>query len=391
MPAGRVAIIGGGAIGSAVAYWLTADPAFVGEVVVVERDPGYRAASSALSASSIRQQFSTPVNIAIGLFGIGFLRGIGETLAVNGERPDIGLVEPGYLFLATGPGMATLRANHAVQVAHGADVELLTPDELRRRYPWLTVEDLAGASHGRTGEGWFDGYGLLRAFRAKAIAQGARYLAAEAVGLDVAGGRIGSVRLADGETLACDVLVNAAGPWAARVAAMAEVDLPVRARARSVFVLASPATLPGCPLVIDPSGFWVRTEGRHFITGAPPRPGEDHDDLPLEPDHSLFEEEIWPALAARIPAFEELRVINAWAGYYEMNTIDQNGIVGPHPEISNLLFANGFSGHGIQQSPAVGRGIAELILHGRYRTLDLSPLGFDRFAADRLVVERNVI
>ena len=170
-----------------------------------------------------------------------------------------------------------------------------------------------------------------------------------------------------------------------------DVDLPVRARARSVFVLASPATLPGCPLVIDPSGFWVRTEGRHFITGAPPRPGEDHDDLPLEPDHSLFEEEIWPALAARIPAFEELRVINAWAGYYEMNTIDQNGIVGPHPEISNLLFANGFSGHGIQQSPAVGRGIAELILHGRYRTLDLSPLGFERFAADRLVVERNVI
>ena len=177
-------IIGGGAIGSAVAYWLTADPAFVGEVVVVERDPTYRAASSALSASSIRQQFSTPVNIAIGLFGIGFLRGIGETLAVNGERPDIGLVEPGYLFLATEPGMATLRANHAVQVAHGADVELLTPDELRRRYPWLTVEDLAGGSHGRTGEGWFDGYGLLRAFRAKAIAQGARYLAAEAVGLD---------------------------------------------------------------------------------------------------------------------------------------------------------------------------------------------------------------
>jgi FAD-dependent oxidoreductase domain-containing protein 1 len=387
----RVAVIGGGAIGSAVAYWLTTDPAFTGEVVVVERDPGYREASSALSASSIRQQFSTPVNIAIGLFGIGFLRAIGETLAVNGERPEIGLVEPGYLFLATGPGMATLRENHAVQLAHGADVELLTPTDLRRRWPWLAVEDLAGASYGRTGEGWFDGYGLLRAFRARAITQGARYLAAEAVGLAVMGGRIGAVRLGDGETLACDVLVNAAGPWAARVAAMAGVDLPVRARARSVFVLASPAVLPGCPLVIDPSGFWVRTEGRHFITGAPPRANEDRDDLPLDPDHSLFEDVIWPALAARIPAFEELRVINAWAGYYEMNTIDRNGIVGPHPEIANLLFANGFSGHGIQQSPAVGRAIAELIVHGRYRTLDLSPLGFDRFAAGRPVIERNVI
>lgn len=387
----RVAIIGGGAIGSAVAYWLTADPGFVGEVVVVERDPGYREASSARSASSIRQQFSTPVNIAIGLFGIGFLRSIADTLSIGGEAPQIGLVEPGYLFLATEPGMAMLCQKHAVQVAHGADVELLTPADLRRRYPWLAVEDLAGASHGRTGEGWFDGYSLLRAFRAKAIAQGARYLGAAAVGLAMAGGGIAAVRLADGATLACDVLVNAAGPWAARVAAMAGIDLPVRARARSVFVLASPATLPGCPLVIDPSGLWVRTEGRHFIAGAPPRPGEDHDDLPLEPDHGLFEEVIWPALAARIPAFEELRVLNAWAGYYEMNTIDQNGIVGPHPEIGNLLFANGFSGHGIQQSPAVGRGIAELIVHGRYRTLDLTPLGFHRFAAGRLVIERNVI
>jgi glycine/D-amino acid oxidase-like deaminating enzyme len=391
MASKSVVIIGGGAIGSAVAYWLTAAPGFSGEVIVVERDPTYRQASSALSASSIRQQFSTPVNIAIGRFGIEFLRDVGNRLAVAGERPEIGLVEPGYLFLATPPGMAVLRANHEIQRAHGADVELLTPAELQRRYPWLAVDDLAGASLGRTGEGWFDGYGLLRAFRAKALAQGARYLPWEAVDLAVDGGAVRAVRLADGESLACDAVVNAAGPWAARVAAMADIDLPVRARARSVFVLASPAELPGCPLVIDPSGFWVRTEGRHFITGAPPPPGADADDLPLEPDHALFEEVIWPALAARIPAFEQLRVTNAWAGYYEYNTIDQNGIVGPHPQIGNLYFANGFSGHGIQQAPAVGRGLAELILHGRYRTLDLTPLGFERFAAGRPLIERNVI
>ena len=189
----------------------------------------------------------------------------------------------------------------------------------------------------------------------------------------------------------CDAVVNAAGPWAARVAAMAGVELPVRARARSVFVLASPASLPGSPLVIDPSGFWLRPEGRHFITGAPPRQGEDTDDRPLVADHSLFDEVIWPALAARIPAFEELRVLNAWAGYYEYNTIDQNGIVGAHPEIANLYFANGFSGHGIQQSPAVGRGIAELILHGGYCTLDLSALGFERLREGRPLIERNVI
>jgi FAD-dependent oxidoreductase domain-containing protein 1 len=186
-------------------------------------------------------------------------------------------------------------------------------------------------------------------------------------------------------------VVNAAGPWAARVAAMAGIDLPVRARARSVFVLACPESLPGCPLVIDPSGFWLRPEGQHFLVGAPPRPEEDADDRPLEPDHALFEEAIWPALAERVPALERLKVVNAWAGYYEMNTFDQNGIVGAHPSLPNLYLANGFSGHGIQQAPAVGRGIAELILHGRYRTLDLSPLGVERLLTNRPQVERNVI
>ena len=374
----RVVIIGGGAIGSAVAYWLTADPAFTGEVVVVERDPTYREASSALSASSIRQQFSTPVNIEVGRFGIGFLRALGATLQVDGERPDIGLTEPGYLYLATAAGIDTLRANHAVQRAHGADVALLEPGELQRRWPWLATADLAGGSLGLSGEGWFDGYALLRAFRAKAIAQGAGFRKAEAAGLALAGRRVTAVRLADGSELPCDAVVNAAGPWAARVAAMAGIDLPVRARARSVFVLDCPEPLPGCPLLIDPSGFWLRPEGRHFITGAPPRPGEDHDDLPLQPDHGLFEEVIWPALAQRVPALERLQVVGAWAGYYEMNIFDQNGIVGPHPDLANLYFANGFSGHGIQQAPAVGRGLAELIVHGGYRTLDLAPLGFAR-------------
>ena len=387
----RVVIIGGGAIGSAAAYWLTADPGFVGEVIVVERDPTYREASSALSASSIRQQFSTAVNIEIGKFGIGFLRDVGRTLAIEDEHPDIGLTEPGYLFLATAAGVHTLHDNHRLQCLHGADVTLLDPDELRRRYPWLNVDDVAGASLGLTGEGWFDGYALLRAFRAKAIAQGARYRKAEAVGMTTAGGRVTSVRLGDGPELACDAVVNAAGPWAARVATMAGIDLPVRARARSVFVLDCPEPLPGCPLLIDPSGFWLRPEGRHVITGAPPRPGDDHDDLPLEPDHGLFEEVIWPALAERVPALERLRVVGSWAGYYEMNIFDQNGIVGPHPTLANFYFANGFSGHGIQQAPAVGRGLAELIAHGDYRTLDLSALGFARIGEDRPLVERNVI
>jgi FAD-dependent oxidoreductase domain-containing protein 1 len=388
----RVAIIGGGAIGSAVAYWLTRDRKAGLEVTVLERDPAYREASSALSASSIRQQFSTPVNIAIGCFGIAFLRRYAEHLAVEGEVPDLGLVEGGYLFLASEAGASVLRANHEVQRANGADVALLGPDALRAKFPWIATEGVALASLGMSGEGWFDGYGLLRALRAKAIAQGARYLDAEAVGAGLENGTVREIRLGSGRTVPCDVAIVAAGPWSARAARFFGVDLPVRARRRTVFVIDTPEPPEPCPLVIDSSGVWFRPEGRQFICGTSPGAGEpDPDDLPLEPEHELFEARIWPALATRAPAFERLKVRSAWAGYYEVNTLDHNGIVGPHPALRGLYVATGFSGHGIQQAPAVGRAIAEHIIEGGYRSLDLSPLGPERVLEGRPLAERNVI
>lgn len=385
----HVVIVGGGAIGSSIAWWLTREPGM--EVTVVERDPTYARASSALSGSSIRQQFSTPVNIEIGHFGIGFLREIGRHLAVDGEAPDIGLMEPGYLFLASEAGLGILRDNHRIQRRHGADVVLLTPAELRGRFPWLSVEGVAAGSLGLSGEGWFDGYGLLRAFRRAAIAGGARYVLGEAAAAGLAGDRAVAIVLADGTRIAGDVFVNAAGPWAGEVARMFGIALPVVPRARSVFVLDCPDPLPGCPLVIDSTGVWVRREGRYLISGMSPPAERDPDGAPLEVDHALFEDTIWPILAERVPALERLKVVSSWAGYYEYNTIDQNGLVGPHPALANLVFANGFSGHGIQQSPAVGRAVAEWIAHGRYLTLDMSPLATSRLVEGRQVVERNVI
>ena len=388
----QVVIIGGGAVGSAIACFTLSDPAFKGVVTVVERDPAYAQASSALSASSIRQQFSTAINIELSTFGIGFLRRAGELLAVGNERPDVGLRESGYLFLASPAGTAVLEENHRLQAAHGADVALLDPAGLRRRFPWLATEGVALGSLGLTGEGWFDGYSLLQALRKKARSLGALYLAAEASGFETDGGQVRAVRLADGATLGCDVAVNAAGPWAREPAAWLGIDLPVRARRRSVFVFTCPTPIEGAPLVIDPTGVYFRPEGRgQFICGTSPDPADDPDDLPLEPDHALFESSIWPVLAARVPAFEALRQTSAWAGYYEYNTFDCNGIVGYHPEVRNFILANGFSGHGLQQSPAVGRGVAELIVHGGYRTLDLAPLAFGRIAANRPIRERNVV
>jgi glycine/D-amino acid oxidase-like deaminating enzyme len=386
----RVVIIGGGAVGSSVAYHL----ALAGghEVTVVERDPTYRIASSSLSASSIRQQFSTPLNIAMSRFGLEFLRAAPEALAVDGDRPALGLHERGYLFLASSAGEAILRDNHAVQQASGAEIALLDPAALRARFPWLSPEGVALAALGLSGEGWFDGPALLAAYRRKARSMGVGYVAQDATGFTRDGRRVTGVTLADGGTLACDIAVNAAGPWAARVATWAAIDLPVRARKRMVFVVACRTPLPGCGLTIDPSGIWWRPEGAFYLCGRSPDEGEpDPDEAPLEVDEAMFHDRIWPAMAERVPAFEALRLSSSWAGYYEYNTFDQNGIVGPHPDCENLIFANGFSGHGIQHSPATGRAVAELIVHGRYTSLDLSPLGFGRVLRGEKLIERNIV
>jgi glycine/D-amino acid oxidase-like deaminating enzyme len=263
----RVLIIGGGAIGSAIAYFLTRRPGSFA-VTVIERDPAYRQASSALSASSIRQQFSTAINIRMSQYGIAFLRDIGATLRAGGAAPDVGLTEPGYLFLASAEGAAVLNENHIVQRAHGVDAALLAPDALQARFPWIAAEGVALASLGLSGEGWFDGYSLLQALRGKALAQGARYVQAQAGGFARAGDRIAAVHLADGESLPCDAVVNAAGPWAAAVAAWADIALPVRAAGDGV-QFSCPQTLPSCPLVMTRQEF-VPPEGRHYRRhGAP--------------------------------------------------------------------------------------------------------------------------
>ncbi|WP_395024941.1 NAD(P)/FAD-dependent oxidoreductase [Comamonas odontotermitis] len=389
-----IVIVGGGAIGSAIAYFLTLQKPGL-PVLVIERDPSYAQASSALSASSIRQQFSTAINIALSQFGIGFLRNLKTELAVGSDQPDIGLVEDGYLYLATQAGEAVLRDNHALQRAHDVDVALLDPEALKARFPWLNVDDIVLGSLGLSAEGWFDGYLLMQSLKAKAVSQGVKYLRAEAVG--VAHSRhdgvahVEAVLLADGTRIACRAMVNAAGAWAKPVAGWLDIDLPVHGKRRTVFNLSSPAKLPRCPLLIDPSGIWLRPEGHGFIAGFCPEEGDDGNDIPLDVEHDAFENFLWPTLAERIPGFEALRVESAWAGYYEMNLFDHNAIIGLHPSCDNAYFANGFSGHGLQQSPAAGRAIAELVLTGRYQTLDVSPLGWERLLRNEPLLEKCII
>ena len=382
-------MIGGGAIGSAAAYWLRRlDPAC--QVVVIERDPTYARASSQLSASGIRQQFTTPANIALSQFGVAFLRGAHEGLAVDGEMPpDLALRERGYLTLATQAGIAALEAGFAIQREAGADIEWLDGNALAARFPWLGSENLAAGVLGRSGEGWFDGPGLHAALRRKARALGAAWITGEVVGFERAGPPIAAVALADGRRIAAGTVINAAGPHARAVALLAGISLPVEARKRIVFNLHCREPVSPCPLVVDPSGVWFRPEGAGFIGGFSPE--EDVEDFALDVDHGAFERVLWPSLAARVRAFEAVRVAGAWAGHYEYCTWDQNALLGTLPEAPNLVFANGFSGHGMQHAPGAGRAVAEWALHGGWRSLDLSALDVRRLREGRRVTEGHVI
>jgi sarcosine oxidase len=391
MESADVVIAGGGVIGSAVAYFLAAEAEFGGRVVVVEPDPSYEFASTPRSMGGIRQQFSTPENIRMSAFGAEFVRAARLHLAVDGDCPDVAFREQGYLFLASAHGLAVLEDNHRIQRECGAHNVLLSAPELRRRFPWLATDGVAGGCLGLSGEGWLDPHALLQAFRGKARALGVEYRRDRVIGFELATSRIACVRLESGAELAPGSVVNAAGPRAREVAAMAGVDLPVHPRRRQVYAFECRTPIEGCPLTIDSSGLYFRPEGELFLCGISPLPDEDPDTLDLDLDPYWFEERLWPGLAARVPAFEAVKVRRAWAGHYAMNTFDANAILGPHPRIRNLHFANGFSGHGLQQSPAVGRALAEQIVFGAYRSLDLGRFGFQRIAAGEPVRERNVV
>ena len=386
-----VVIAGGAVMGSAVAYFLAADPAFAGSILVVERDPSYRACATTLSWGGIRQQFSTPENVRMGLFGAEFVKQAAALLEVDGERPDLGFTERGYLFLASPAGLPLLERNCAMQRGLGAAVAVLDLAELAERFPWLNLDGLAGAGCGLANEGWFDPSALLHGFRRKARALGVTYVKDEVVSVEVSRGRVTGLGLSAGGRLGCATLVNAAGPQAGALAALAGAALPVGPRKRMTYVFDCRVALPPLPLTIDISGVAFRPEGAQYLAIVSPPPAEDVERDDFELEYGTFEEVIWPALARRVPAFEAIKLTGAWAGHYDYNAFDQNAVLGPHPEIDGLMFCNGFSGHGIQQAPAAGRAVAELIVHGRFRSLDLTKLLYARIAQGRPVREENVV
>lgn len=397
-----VVIVGGGAMGSSSAYFLANKMSFgMGKICVIEQDPTYSKASTVLSLAGIRQQFSLVENIQMSRSSFQFLTDVEQHLAVEGcDPPDVQLQSQGYLFLASKEKEETVRTLHHFQTKLDCSVILLSPEELSKRYPWLNPDGIALASLGTGSEGYFDPWSLLNAFKRKAVSLGVDYITGEAV--DVVtdqNGQISCVKVASGcspkqvEDIHCGVLVNAAGPSAGYLAKKLGIDLPVEPRKRCVFVLDCPdaPAKDAMPFVIDKSGVYVRNEGGRFISGGPIENDVECESSDFEVDYDLFYESYWATLAHRIPAFECLKVRSAWAGHYEYNTVDQNAIIGRHPHIRNFIFVNGFSGHGVQQSPAAGRAVSELILDSGFQTIDLTALGFERFLRNEPMVEKNIV
>jgi len=382
-----IVIVGGAVVGSSIAYFLKRE-GFKGSVVVVEKDPSYQFCATGRSLASIRQQFTTPENVRLSQFGVGFFKGIKQEF---GNEADIGFRERGYLIMATPEGRPVLEESVKLQKCLGADTELLEADEIGRRFPWIVTDDLGGAGWGRSGEGWIDPHSLMSLFRDGGKARGATYVADEVVGISTRNRHVTGVQLKSGNEITSEIIVSATGWHSPKITAMVGLDIPVRPRKRQAFVVDCREGPREAGLTIDPSGVVFRPEGRFFITAISPKDGEpDPDAEDFEMDHEELERAIWPVLAARVPAFEALKVQNSWCCHYDVNTLDHNAILGPHPGMGGLILACGFSGHGLQHSPGVGRGIAELLMHGRYRTIDLNRFGYERITKGEPIRELNV-
>src|SRR5690606_11779668 len=309
-----IVIIGGAIVGASIA-WFLREEGFAGSIALIERDPQFTCSATTLSAASIRQQFSIAENIRLSRFTLGLFRELKQHF---GDDADIGFHEKGYLILAGPEGRPILEANHAVQTAEGADIVLEDADALHKRFAWLSGEGLSAGAYGRSGEGWFDAHALLMLFRKALRQRNVEMITGEVSAIRREGDRIIGVTLADGESIDAGLVINAAGPNAGRVAALAGLALPVEPRKRSVFVFEARERFEDMPLLVDPSGVWVRPEGSVYITGgAENEDGEGPaDPADFDPDWSLFEAVIWPTLATRIPAFEAIRPGRAWAGHY---------------------------------------------------------------------------
>ncbi|KAG1702802.1 FAD-dependent oxidoreductase domain-containing protein 1 [Nymphon striatum] len=354
-----VVIVGGAMYGSSVAWWTARNPDFDGSILVVERDPTYE-------------------------FTVNFTHQLLSFFDNDDRVPEIVLQSYGYMYLADNDEFAqTLKESQEIQQKLGSGTKHMSAAEIKEAYPFYNMDDILVGNHNLIDEGYFDGNTIFDWWKRSAREHGAEYIHNEvtAMGMNGDGTKVDTVTLQSGDVVSCGKIVNCAGPRAVVVSRMAGIEIPVEPRKRYTYIFDAEQPLDrDLPLTIDPTGVHMRTDEDI----AP-----DYDDF--EQDHSLWEQHVWPIIATRVPQFEAIKLINSWAGHYAFNTLDQNAIIGPHSKVENFIFVNGFSGHGFQQSPAMGRGVSEFITYGEYRTIDLSAFGYERIEKGEKFVEKAVI
>jgi len=383
-----VVIIGGGIMGSAIAYYLKRKAPDL-QTAMIEMDPSYSHASTTLSMSNARIQFSFRPNVQISQYAFEVLENFEQEMAVNDRKPSIGYRREGNLFMVNAEGRIPAENALKMQQDLGCDIEWWTSEQVSRRFPLYNPEGYSGATFGPK-DGHFDAYGVLMGYRAKAISMGAEFVHAEVSEITKTGKRITGVRLNTGEDIGANNVVNCAGAWCAGIAGTVGVLLPVQPVKRQVFVLDTKVKPDGpLPLTVLPSGMYFRTETGGLILLGKSMP-EDPVGFSFSWDDKRFYEVLWPELAEFVPVFESLRLLRGWAGLYAMNTLDENAILGEWPELEGLFLANGFSGHGLQQAPAVGRYISELITRQSH-ALDLSIFNPGRILENRKLSESGIV
>jgi glycine/D-amino acid oxidase-like deaminating enzyme len=383
-----VLVVGGGAMGSSVAYFLkTSDPSV--SVTVVERDPTYEIASTPRASGGVRRLFSLPENIELSQYSIDFFEDFGTTMAVDGVPAEIGFKRNGYLFIVPPPAVDTLRRNFDTQQSLGCRVVWLERDEIKHRFPSMHVDDL-GAAVLSPDDGWLDPHGVLMGFRNKARSLGASYLADDVVALDRQDHAVTTALLATGRTVRVGHVVNAAGAWAKDVCAMLDITVPIEPLRRYEHYFQSQDPIEPLPYLKDTQRLAFRPEGTGYSGGVPTLAEPRGVNFGI--DKRYFEDAVWPALAHRFPQFERTKCLRTLPGLYDQNDLDGNGVIGPGADgLGNFHMLAGFSGHGLMHAPGCGRAMAELILTGGYRTTDLTRFGWQRITDGIPLPEQGII
>ncbi len=380
----KIVIVGGGIIGSSIAYYLARAGA---PVTVVEPDPTYEFAATPRSVGGVRFLHDIRENVEMSLFGREVFTGFAAQVQGAAVAFDPAWRTVGYLYMVSDAESARqLEHSAAMQRACGVEVSLLDRDALRARYPSFRFQDVIAAAWSPQ-DGQIDPHAALMGYRRAAEGNGAVYLKDKVVGIGQGHGRVSGVALQSGATLNCDIVVNAANCWAPEICEMAGIKAPIYPMRREQFFFKIQDPIESIPVMREACGFALRPERDGYIV-ARTRPDEKKG-FNWTQDHDRFENDLWPGLVERSSAFEALRLQNAWVGHYDMNEIDGNPIIGECGALRGFHMAAGFSGHGLQHAPAVGRGMAELLTTGRYETIDLGPFSYQRVIEGRPLLDKG--